>query len=173
MTAPSIVRVAKPEDYMGVWRLLLASHAENGKFPLAPAKVEFFVRRALVPEMIPPDDTGPRGVIGVIGALGGTLEALAFVVIGGFWYTDQRHLEEYMVFVDPECRRSNHARALIGWMKQQSDITGLPLVTGIISNERTEAKVRLYERMLPKAGAFFLYGIKGATAGSSAAYALN
>ena len=110
MAAPSIVRIARPEDYMGVWKLLLCSHAENGKFPLAPEKVEYFVQRALVPEVIPPDDTGPRGVIGVIGPPGGGLEGLAFVIISCFWYTTQRHLEELMVFVDPECRRSNHAR---------------------------------------------------------------
>lgn len=171
MTAPSIVRVARPEDYIEVWRLLLTSHRENGQFPLAPDKVDYYVQRALVPDAIPPDDPGPRGVFGVIGAPGATLEGLAFVTIACNWYTHVRHLEEMMVFVDPEHRQSNHARALIEWMKQQSDETKLKLLTGVISNERTEAKVRLYERMrLPKIGAFFLYG---GTAPSSAAHALN
>lgn len=170
MTCPSIVRVARPEDHVEIWRLFLQGHKENGQFNLAPEKVDFFLQRALCPDMIPEWDTGPRGAIGVIGDVG-ALEALVFVTIGTYWYSNDRHLEEFLVFVDPECRRSNHARALVDWMKQQSDRTGLPLVTGIISNERTEAKVRLYQRMLPKVGAFFLYGGKGSVHSSSAAYA--
>jgi len=170
MSCPSVVRVARPEDHQEVWRLFLQGHRENGQFNLAPEKVEFFLSRALYPEMIPEWDTGPRGAIGVIGDIG-ALEALVFVTIGSYWYSHDRHLEEFLVFVDPECRKSNHARALVEWMKTQSDRTGLPLVTGIISNHRTEAKVALYSRMLPKVGAFFLYGAKGSVHSSSAAYA--
>lgn len=158
MTCPSVVRVGKPEDRQEIWRLFLQGHRENGMFSLAPEKVDWFLNRALHPEMIPAWDTGSRGVVGVIGNVG-TLEALVFVMIDTYWYSNDRHLGEYLVYVDPECRRSYHARALIDWMKAQSDATHLPLLTGIISNTRTEAKVRLYERMLPKAGAFFLYGL--------------
>jgi len=170
MPCPSIVRVAKPGDHTEIWRLFLQGHRENGQFNLAPEKVEFFLSRALFPQSIPEWDTGPRGAIGVIGDVG-RLEALVFVTIGSYWYSHDRHLEEFLVFVDPECRRSGHARALVDWMKLQSDRTGLPLVTGIISNTRTEAKVALYSRMLPKVGAFFLYGGKGSVHSSSAAYA--
>jgi GNAT superfamily N-acetyltransferase len=169
MPCPSIVRVAKPADHMEIWRLFLQGHRENGQFNLAPEKVEYFLSRALHPDLIPDWDTGPRGAIGVIGDVG-HLEALVFVTIGSYWYSHDRHLEEFLVFVDPECRASGHARALIEWMKLQSDKTGLPLVTGVISNERTEAKVRLYRRLLPPVGAFFLYGGKGAVS-SSAAFA--
>lgn len=171
MTALSIVRVARAEDHREIWRLFLQGHRENGMFELAPEKVDWFLARALRPELIPQWDTGPRGVVGVIGSVG-ALEALCFVTIGTYWYSHQRHLEEFIVYVDPECRKSNHARSLVNWMKEQSDKTTLPLVTGIISNQRTEAKVRLYERLgLPRVGAFFLYGGKGSTSESSAAYA--
>jgi len=170
MTTLSIVRTAKPEDYPEVWRLLLLSHEENAQFPIAPEKVDTFVTRALRPDLIPPWDTGPRGVIGVIGPVG-ALEACCLVFIGGYWYTNSRHLEEFLVFVDPRCRASGHGRAMVKWMKEQTDITGLKLVTGIISTVRTEAKVAMYERMLPKVGAFFMYGGKGSVTGSSAALA--
>jgi GNAT superfamily N-acetyltransferase len=170
MTCPSIVRIAQPADHTEIWRLFLQGHRENGKFTLAPEKVDWFLARALRPELIPEWDTGPRGAIGVIGDVG-ALEALVFVTIGTYWYSHDRHLEEFIVYVDPECRQSGHARVLIEWMKQQSDRTGLPLVTGIISSERTEAKVRLYRRMLEPVGAFFLYGGKGSTSASSAAFA--
>jgi len=42
-------------------------------------------------------------------------------------------------------------------MKNLSDQLGIPLLTGIISKERTAAKIRLYDRMLPRIGAFYLY----------------
>lgn len=160
MTAPSIVRIAKPEDHREIWRLFLMGHKENGTFNLCPEKVDWFLARVLRPDLIPAWDTGPRGAIGVIGPVG-SLEGLVFVTIGEFWYSKDRHLEEFIVYVDPECRRSGHAHAMIDWMKQQSDLTGLPLVTGIISNERTAAKCRLYARMLPKIGEFYLYNGKG------------
>lgn len=167
MTCPSIVRVARPEDRQEIWRLFLQGHRENAQFSLAPEKVDWFITRALHPDLIPQWDTGPRGAIGVIGDVG-KLEALAFLTIGSFWYSHDRHLEEYVVYVDPECRRSYHARAMITWMKQQSHNTGLQLLTGVISNIRTEAKVNLYGRMVPKIGAFFLYNPNLVAASSTA-----
>jgi hypothetical protein len=166
MVCPSIVRVAGPQDYTEVWRLFLQGHHENGQFALAPEKADWHIKRALFPDMIPPWDTGFRGAIGVIGEVG-KLEAAVFVGIGSFWYSHARHIEEYIVYVDPECRRSFHARALINWMKERSEATQLPLLTGVISNARTEAKVKLYERMLPKIGAFFLLHPEGSVRSSS------
>ena len=160
MTCSSVVRLAHSGDAQEIWRLFLQGHKENGIFTLAPEKVQWFMNRVLYPHLIPPGDTGPRGAIGVIGPEG-SLEGLVFVTIGEFWYSSQKHIEEFIVYVDPECRRSGHAVALVDWMKQQVELTGLPLMTGIISNERTEAKCRLYRRMLPKLGEFFFLTPKG------------
>lgn len=160
MTSPSIVRLATPEDSMEIWRLFLQAHNENSLFPLAPEKVQYLMNRVLYPDAIPLGDMGPRGIIGVIGPVG-ALEALVFLLIGQFWYSNDRHLEELIVFTDPEHRKSTHAQAIIQWMKDQVELTGLPLMTGIMSNHRTEAKVRLYSRMLPKVGAFFFLSPKG------------
>lgn len=162
MTSPSIVRVATDKDAMGIWRLFLAAHHENSLFHLDPEKVQWMLTRALCPQCVPLGDTGPRGVIGVIGPPG-LPEALVFLIVGQFWYSNQHHLEELVLYTDPEHRRSDHAKALIDWMKKQVEATGLPLMTGIMSNHRTEAKVRLYSRMLPKIGAFFFLTPKGAT----------
>lgn len=152
----STVRKATQSDRQDVWRLLLQSHSENGLFSLSPRKVDYLLDRVLNPELIHPEDQGPRGVIGVIGDAG-SLEALCFVILGSFWYSEEYHLEELMVFVDPEFRHSEHAKSLIEWMKHTSDTLGIKLVTGIMSNHRTEAKVRMYQRHLPKVGAFFMY----------------
>lgn len=156
MTVSSVVRRALPDDHQQIWKLFLQGHEENGIFTLAPEKVEFFLQRALHPDKIMPWDTGTRGEVAVIGPPG-HLEALCFIVLGQFWYSNDFHLEELLVFVDPEHRNSGHAKALIDWMKEKSDELGIPVLTGIMSNSRTEAKVRLYRRQLPAIGAFFLY----------------
>jgi GNAT superfamily N-acetyltransferase len=160
MSSPSIVRIAGPKDYDEVWRLLMLSHDENAIFPLAEDKVRWFVGRALYPESIPPDDTGFRGVIGVIGPVG-SLEGLVFLTVSSYWYTHAKNVEELMIFVDPGHRISDHAKALIAFMKTQVELTGIPLVTGVMSAHRTQAKCRLYQRMLPKIGEFFYMAPKG------------
>lgn len=162
MSCPSIVRVAGPKDFDAVWNLMLMSYEENAVFPLSENKAKWFLRRAIFPEEIPPQDVGVRGVVGVIGPKEG-IEGLVFLTIGSFWYSDALHLEEFMVFVHPEHRKSDHAKALINWMKTQVDETGLPLMTGIFSLKRTEAKCRLYQRMLPKLGELFYLTPKDST----------
>lgn len=156
MTAESKVRIAEPFDYEEIWRLFVAGHAENGVFTLAAPKVDWFVRRALWPQHIDPRDTGLRGVIGVIGTPG-KLEALAFLAIGEVWYTYDKHLGDCFVFVDPAHRKSRHAQVLLKWMRDQAQLTKLPLMCGVASSERTEAKCALYKRMFPKIGEFFLW----------------
>jgi hypothetical protein len=153
---PSIVRIAKPYDAPEVWRLFLQLHRENGIFSIAPQKVTTLMDRALHPEAIAPTDTGLRAQIGVIGNPG-RLEAVVFVLISSFWYSSDLHLEELLVYVDTEYRRSNHCKACVDWMKGLADALGIPLLTGIISKERTAAKIRLYDRMLPRIGAFYFY----------------
>jgi hypothetical protein len=153
---PSIVRMARPYDAPEIWRLFLQVHRENGLFTLAPHKVTAMMDRALHPELIHPHDTGPRAQIAVIGSPG-KLEAIIFVLISSMWYSDDLHLEELMVYVDPECRQSGHAKACVDWMKSLADSLSLRLLTGIISKDRTAAKIRLYDRYLPRIGAFYLY----------------
>jgi hypothetical protein len=166
MSPKSPVRVAGPDDYTEIWRLFAASHAENGQFSLAPQKVDYFIQRALWPERIPPMDTGQRGVIGVIGSSNG-LEALAFLAIGELWYTSDKHIGDCLVFVDPAHRnKPGHAKRLLEWMRDQSRLTGLPLMSGVASSERTEAKCALYRRMFPKIGEVFLWR-DGVTAAST------
>lgn len=164
--SPSIVRTATLEDHQEIWRLFLQAHNENGIFKLSPAKVEFFIQRALQPHLIHPQDLGPRGMIGVIGPRD-RLEAICFVIIGSFWYSEDHHIEELLVYVDPEYRETGHAKTIIAWMKRTSDDIGIPVLSGIMSTHRTEAKVRLYKRQMPQIGAFFLYPAPGLVAGSS------
>lgn len=142
------VRLAVIEDRPGIVALTNELHGENGLFRIAPAKVERMLDRFYNRE---------GAVIGVIGEIGAPV-ATIYLGIDQLVYTDDWALVEQWNFTHPEHRRSNYARQLIAYAKKVSDGMRLPLMIGILSNKRTEAKVRLYEQMLEKAGAYFIYG---------------
>jgi hypothetical protein len=76
------------------------------------------------------------------------------------WYSDHEVLEEKAIFIHPDFRsaKGGRARKLCEFSKHVSDSLGVPLIIGVLSNHRTEAKIRLYERQFGKpSGAFFLY----------------
>lgn len=162
MSAPSIVRAAVPADQVELWRLFRLHHRENALFPLSESKVQFYLDRVLHPERISADDDGPRGVIGVIGP-SNALEGAIMLVLGSAWYTDQIGVDDCLNFVDPEHRRSEHAKALLGFAKQMVDSIrsgGHPdfrMIVGVMSTHRTMAKIKLYSRQLTHVGAFFMY----------------
>ena len=55
------------------------------------------------------------------------------------------------------------SKDMIAWSKSIADHFGIPLMMGIVSSERTQAKVRLLKRQLGEpVGAFFMYGQKQA-----------
>jgi GNAT superfamily N-acetyltransferase len=75
-----------------------------------------------------------------------------------FWYTEDFHLEELYNFVHPDYRKSDNAKALIDFAKNTAEKINVPLMIGIISNHRTEQKIRLYQRRLGKpSGGYWLY----------------
>src|ERR1043166_1697925 len=100
MTVESKVRLAKPEDGLECWRLLLQDYNENGMLPIDAAKVDWLLTRLLRPELIHPNDTGTRGIMGVIGPVG-ALEAVAAVVVSSPWYSSERCLNDLVIYVDP------------------------------------------------------------------------
>lgn len=162
MASQSAVRAAGPEDKDEVWRLFRLCHKENGQTSLCESKVNYYIDRLLDPGNITANDSGPRGLIGVIGPVG-ALEAVIMLGFGSQWYSDEITLDEYLNFVDPEHRSSEHAKTLIAYAKHMVDRIrsashpDLKLIIGVLSTKRTAAKVRLYERQLVPAGAFFVY----------------
>lgn len=154
--SPSIVRRAIPEDLKGIWELFELVHEENAILSQSKPKINWLLNRILHPERIQEWDNGTRGFIGVIGP-SHRLEGLILLCLGSLWYSDDIILEEYVNFVHPDYRNSNHAKTLVSYARHMADQTGVPLLIGIVSNHRTAAKVRLYRRQLPEAGSFFLY----------------
>jgi hypothetical protein len=108
-----------------------------------------------------------QGLLGIIGNTGEKLQGAVLLRVGSMWYSDDEVLEEKAIFIDPKYRsaKGGRARRLCEFSKHVADNLGIPLIIGVLSNHRTEAKVRLYERQFGKpSGAFFLYG---ATTGMS------
>jgi len=148
-----LATLADLEDIVGLGRLLAA---ENGVGDLNEDKVRIKVRQAVDRK---PNDARPPSICGVIGEPK-TLTGMIYLEVGTLWYNDDIGLHEMWNFVHPEYRKSQRAKHLVEFAKQCAKNLDLPLHIGIISNQRTEAKVRLYDRLLgttARVGAFFLW----------------
>jgi GNAT superfamily N-acetyltransferase len=151
MAEELMVRIGTPEDVDDIMELALSACDENGFVEPNPAK--------LLNEIWPALNLH-YGLVGVIGPKGTKPEGAVLLRIGAMWYSDNEVLEEKAIFIHPDYRsaKGGRARRLCEFSKQVADSLGIPLIIGVLSNNRTEAKVRLYERQFGKpSGAFFLY----------------
>lgn len=147
------VRIAGPADEEELFALAERLHEENAVYPISPSKVRTELKASLGSS----DGRQQEGIIGVVGD--GRIEGAAWLVYFQEWYTDAFCLAERFIHVLPEFRRSTNAKDLIAWAKRISEHTATPLHIGILSNDRTEAKVRLYRKHLGQpVGAFWLHG---------------
>lgn len=147
------VRTATPDDEDAIMEICRLLNTENGVFRMNEDLVRETVRASLYLY---------NGIIGVIGPKE-RIEGLVLLRVSQYWYSDDNFLEEKFVYVHPDYRaaKGGRARKLVEFAKKASEKLGMPLMIGILSNSRTDAKTRLYERQFgAPAGAFFLYGIK-------------
>lgn len=104
-----------------------------------------------------------NGIIGIIGAPGEQIEGTVLLRVGTLWYTHEPMLEERSSYVHPAYRhaKGGRLRKLIEFAIDAAKTLELPLTIGVLSDYRTEAKVRMYRRYLGKpAGAYWLFGIE-------------
>lgn len=149
MTLTTIpVRKANLDDRPTILDICRRNHDENGQFSLAMPKVEHMIDRAF----------GKKdAIIGLVGPKA-RIEGLIVLLIAQFWYTEDWCLEEIMNYVLPEYRRSTHAKDMIAFAKRCSNEIGVPLVIGVVANERTKAKIELYRRQLgDPVGGYFIH----------------
>lgn len=148
------IRIGTPDDIDAMMNLAMMATDENSFVDPEPAK--------LLNDMWPALNND-HGLVGIIGEPGGQIEAAILLRTGKMWYSDKDVLEEKAIFVHPDYRSAKGGRAgkLCDFAKDVADSLGIPLIIGVLSNTRTEAKVRLYKRKFGEpAGAFFLYGAK-------------
>lgn len=151
MDGENPIRVGTLDDLDPMMELALMACDENGFVNPNPVKLLEQIYSALAQD---------HGLIGIIGIPGEKIEGAVLLRISKMWYSDQDVLEEKAIFIHPDYRnaKGGRARRLVEFSKQASDYLKIPLIIGVLSNHRTEAKVRLYERQFGKAsGAFFLY----------------
>lgn len=144
---PSNVRTATPEDEQNVLKLMRRAYQEQPIFKLNEDKMLKMIQRAT-------QRTG--GILGVIDGPNG-LEGYLLCVLSQHWYTDDWVVDELSNFVDPDHRRSSHAKNLIEFGKWFAEQMHLPLIMGILSTKRTEAKIRLYRRQVRPCGGIFVH----------------
>ena len=148
------VRVGEPGDVHPMMDLAMQACDENGFVDPNPQKLLAEIWTALNLE---------DGLVGIIQDESDKLEGAILLRIGTMWYSDTPVLEERAIFIHPNYRsaKGGRARRLCEFSKKTADTLGLPLIIGVLSNHRTEAKVRLYERQFGKpSGAFFLYNAR-------------
>ena len=148
---PQTVRVATRKDEDRIFAIMHLAHKENAVAGINNQKVWDKIRLATRKK---------GGVIGVIDGPQG-IEGVICMVMSQWWYSDDWHVEELINFVHPDYRRSDHAKNLLDFSKWFSEQMDLPLFIGVLSNIRTEAKVRLYGRRLQNVGAVFCHNMKG------------
>ena len=155
------VRLGTPADEAAMLQLALNAWEENGIKDVNPTKMLGMIKPALYLW---------QGLVGIIGDPGQKIEGAVLLRMSQMWYSDAWMLEEKAIFVDPEFRKSQggrksstklHASTLCDFSKKVADELNIPLIIGVLSNHRTESKIRLYERSFgPPAGAFFLYNVQ-------------
>lgn len=154
MTAASIIRLAKPGEEAMVFDFFVKSHADNGFFPISSKKVIDTIMRAI---------RGENASIGIIVGPQG-IEAATGLCLEQTWYSESWFLAELLNYVDVDHRRSRHAQALLKFQKDFSDkITkalgySVPIIPGILTRSRLQAKMRLFQREFQQVGALFIYG---------------
>ncbi len=147
-----IVRTGQPQDMPSVMGMAYEVAKENGIVQMDEQKVinEFWPALNL-----------DGGIVGIIGNDRETPEGFILLRIARQWYSSDPTLEERVAFVRKEYRSKSagNARKLCEFAKHTAETLRLPLTIGILSNQRTEAKIRLYKRVFGEpAGAFWLVG---------------
>ena len=146
------IRIGTPDDIHDMMDIAMNASEENGFIKASQDKMLQELWSAL---------NQHQGLMGIIGNPGERSEGAVLLRIGQMWYSNDSVLEEKAIFIRPEYRaaKGGRARRLCEFSKQVADALGIPLIIGVLSNHRTEGKVKLYERQFGKpSGAFFLYG---------------
>jgi hypothetical protein len=139
---PTRVRLADASDEEEIFSMFKLMHGENGLFEMSEHKVRTLLQGAL--------RGGPEERKGLIGTIGdhGALKSFIFLEIGSLYYTEDICLIEQWNFVLPPHRGTSASQDQIAFAADLSDRYKMPLLIGVLSTDRTAAKVRHYRRQL-------------------------
>jgi GNAT superfamily N-acetyltransferase len=150
------IRLAEIEDIPSLMALTQLASDEDAQHPYDAEKVWNVVRRHY-------DKTG--GLVAVAGPKNEPVRGYLIMIVDEIWYSPDYQLLELSLFVAPDHRKSTLAKQLMAFSKAASEGLKLDLTIGVLSTERTEAKVKLYKRQFKTAGAYFVYRPQSAVNG--------
>jgi GNAT superfamily N-acetyltransferase len=145
------IRLATPDDVHTIMKLAVLGCEEAGISNL---------NQMMLLEDVWPALNVDGGLVGVIGKPDGEIEGFVLLRTGTRWYSNNLIIEEKLIFVHPDYRnaKGGRARRLCEFSQKAADALGLPLIIGVLSDIRTEAKIRMYERQFGKqTGAYWVY----------------
>jgi N-acetylglutamate synthase-like GNAT family acetyltransferase len=146
---PKSVRIATAVDEAALFDLVLEAHDDNGIFGKSEAKLREWASNFA-------KNDGLR-VAGVIDGADGRIVGCVALVLSQPWYSDQWVIEDRLVYVRRDCRRTHHARDLVLFAKSYSEALGVPLVISVLPKERWQDKSKFFSRYLKQAGTAFLH----------------
>jgi len=158
MTENITVKIGTPEDLDQLMAMASEACDENGFVVPKPEMILQQIWSALNQD---------AGLCGKITGPDGVIEGAILLRITNLFYSDQPVLEEKGLFVRNDFRSAKGARAklLCEFAKGAAESLGIPLLIGVLSNTRTEAKIRLYKRQFGEpAGVFFLHNARTGSA---------
>lgn len=143
------VRLAEPGDLPATLELMKLACREDAQHEMDEENVLRMVMRHYNKQ---------GAMLAVIGEPGSPV-AYCLSILDQIWYAapGTMQLLELSLFVHPDHRRSDYAKQLMQFMKKASEGLSLDLTIGVFSNERTQAKIRLYQRQFKTVGAYFMY----------------
>lgn len=147
------IRLGVPGDLPEIMELARLSTDENAFLPPDMGKIA-----AAIWPLLHRD----HGLVGCITSDQSRIEGVVILQIGDMWYNSSTQiLEEKVVFVHPEYRsaKGGRARKLCQFSKRVAENLGIPLLIGVLSDQRSAAKMRMYQREFGEpSGGFFLWG---------------
>lgn len=132
------IRLATEYDFKTILNLCL-ERAKEAEFDLLPEPDEQAILRGiarnyhLAPCLLLEDDGE------VIGFAGLTMTT--------FFWSDEKHLSDYMIFIKPEHRNWNVANLLYSAIIEFANLHGLPLHISYICLDRHDARLRMMKRL--------------------------
>ena len=148
------IRLGVPSDMDAMMSLAMMATEENAFMPPSIQKMALMIWGAL---------TRQNGLVGIITDEPDKAQGAVLLTIGETWYSDHKMIEERAIFIHPEYRtaKAGLGKRLCQFSKRIADELEMPLIIGVLSNQRTQGKIRMYQREFgEQAGAFFLYGAR-------------
>jgi hypothetical protein len=145
------VRLATSEDIPEIIRLFKEYLHENNQNKFNEAKLISIISLHY-------NKNG--GIISVVGKEGEKLRGMIILAVQQNWYSDDYQLQEMILYIDQDNRKSTYAKQLMIFSKKAAEVLDLELRIGVWSSERTEAKMKLYGRQFNFRGGFFSWNEK-------------